>query len=847
MRVRGLLAVMATVAALCCGSSANAMSGGALGRVSLDVQNFFTPSLQADGTVYGVRARSIRSQLPTLQILPAGIASNSTTPGPCGGAGWCNTSHNIAATAFDWTFGFKGAGAIIGIVDTGVDLNHPEFTGRILPGTCLAWSGNPCTDPTNSVGGDNGLFSSPDVTHGTHVAGIAAGKNVGLASQAKILPVKVCATQQNSCNRVTEGIVWASAHGASVINVSIGGPILDAGSIADMQTAIANGALIVVAAGNSDNKYPTGGFLAGAALMDGIRGSLIPVGATGAGNKIASFSQTPGNRCEIHDGHNYCMRDYFVVAPGLDIWSSVGNGADNRGPDTYGYLSGTSMATPYVTGVAAIIKGRWPTLTSSQIADIIFNTADDIGAPGDDAIYGRGAVDITRALTPLNSAVVATSGTLATATTANSIAKPTNVTGAPGAQTSYVSGALSRAVANSTLLKHVVVVDSYGRDFTADLTRATYNPGFDFAGLLSNDFVTSYSPFAVSMASPVGNFTASGYAVDTITPRLLSGMLRDNDRHQFDVRDLAITASLTDDLDLDLGYKTDMAGRFNSYDAQGSAAYDGLFYSASAVNSPYAGFTNGGNFVGATVALADDLHFRFGESSLDPQRADFEVPVYSMVAQLQGPLPLYDQRQAKASLAGVTWDFAPWGGLGLTASQTAERNGLLGGVNSGSLAMTDAADTSALGLSARIGFGEGWVTTVSYSEGITKLNLKSGSLLSGADPLRSRAYGVAVAKHGLFDDGDTLGLALTRPVQIFAGGVDLTAADGVDADGNLTIGNEHVSLASPTPETDLELGYVTTFLDGALALQANAGYQMNVQGKSGAQAVSVLSRAKINF
>jgi len=184
----------------------------------------------------------------------------------------------------------------------------------------------------------------------------------------------------------------------------------------------------------------------------------------------------------------------------------------------------------------------------------------------------------------------------------------------------------------------------------------------------------------------------------------------------------------------------------------------------------------------------------------------------------------------------------------VVATQTSEQNGLLGDFDSGSLAVAKQANTSAVGVSARVGFGDGWVTTVSYNEGITDLSLRPNSLVSSSDTLHSRAYGFAVAKHGLFDDNDSLGLAVSRPLQIYSGGVELTAADGVNAtNGDLTIAHEYMPLASNTPETDLELGYVTTFMDGALALQANAGYQMNVAGLGGTNALSVISRAKINF
>ncbi|HSM96393.1 MAG TPA: hypothetical protein VLT91_10135, partial [Rhizomicrobium sp.] len=79
------------------------------------------------------------------------------------------------------------------------------------------------------------------------------------------------------------------------------------------------------------------------------------------------------------------------------------------------------------------------------------------------------------------------------------------------------------------------------------------------------------------------------------------------------------------------------------------------------------------------------------------------------------------------------------------------------------------------------------------------------------------------------------------------GGLGLTLGTGLDDSGNLLTGTEHVSLVSGTPETDFEMGYVTTFFDGALALQANAAWQQNLAGQSGVNSLAVLSRAKINF
>ena len=144
------------------------------------------------------------------------------------------------------------------------------------------------------------------------------------------------------------------------------------------------------------------------------------------------------------------------------------------------------------------------------------------------------------------------------------------------------------------------------------------------------------------------------------------------------------------------------------------------------------------------------------------------------------------------------------------------------------------ADSASLGISARVGFGEGWVTTIAYSEGVTQLDLNRDGLITRFDPVRSQAYALGLAKQGLFG-ADALGIALSRPLQIFS-------AD------NLGAMNSSLAFASSQArESDVELGYITTFLDGTLALQANAAYQLNPAGVKGQTAVTGVARAKLNF
>lgn len=171
------------------------------------------------------------------------------------------------------------------------------------------------------------------------------------------------------------------------------------------------------------------------------------------------------------------------------------------------------------------------------------------------------------------------------------------------------------------------------------------------------------------------------------------------------------------------------------------------------------------------------------------------------------------------------------------ASRTSERDGLLGASLMGS-----SGNTSAIGVNARVSLGNGWVTTASYSEGISQLDMRPGQTpFIAGNELRTRSYGIAIAKNGLFGD-DALGLAVSRPALGADGGEFITMSGG---DPRFFVRNS--MMPGSAPETDIEVGYVTTFLDGSLALQTNASYQMNFAGQYGANAVQLLSRARIKF
>ncbi|HEY0282882.1 MAG TPA: hypothetical protein VGC27_09690, partial [Rhizomicrobium sp.] len=246
----------------------------------------------------------------------------------------------------------------------------------------------------------------------------------------------------------------------------------------------------------------------------------------------------------------------------------------------------------------------------------------------------------------------------------------------------------------------------------------------------------------------------------------------------------------------------------------------------------------GGAYVGMDMALARGLRVSFGQASSAPGYNPYLLSPRLALAGIGGSGLPYDGRSTNSLLAGVSWNFARWGGLNFTASQTTERGGVLGENN----AAVDLARTSALGLSAHVGFGGGWVTTASYSEGTTQLGLRPSAFSAGVESeLRVHSYGIAVAKHGLFGN-DALGVAFSRPAPNYGGGT-FSGANSND----MQFFNRDKLFAGTTPETDIELGYVTNFFGNSVALQANASYQTNLGGQNGVNSMSLLSRAKIKF
>jgi thermitase len=335
-------------------------------------------------TLRGARVERASAKSRTLVVsVPKGFSAQgfARVAARAPGVAWVQPNYRYQATATpndpmyfqQWGMARVGAAAAwsvtsgkpsvtVAVIDTGVSLAHPDLSARV--------------DTVNDYDFVNGdTNADDDEGHGTHVAGIIAAtadNSVGIAGVApgiRILPIKVLdANGSGNSLSVADGIRYAADRGVQVINMSLGGP-KDPYTASAVTYAQSKGCVVVAATGNdgiNGVSYP-------GALKD-----VVGVGAIDSSNLRASFS-------------NYGTGT-DLVAPGVDILSTL-PGA------TYGKLDGTSMATPFVAGVAALLASAQPGWSASQIIDRMFTTAHDLGSVGTDSQYGHGLVRADVALT----------------------------------------------------------------------------------------------------------------------------------------------------------------------------------------------------------------------------------------------------------------------------------------------------------------------------------------------------------------------------------------------------------------------------------------------------------------
>ena len=280
-----------------------------------------------------------------------------------------------------WAAGYDGAGSTVAVLDTGYDPTHPDLQGRVVA------SANFTTDATVTDG--NG--------HGTHVASTVGGTGAasgglrkGVAPKTGLMVGKVLSDGGwGEDSWVLAGMVWAVDEGADVVSMSLGGDTDDGTSplaLAINELSATSDSLFVVAAGNNGGNGPS------TVTAPGSADAALTVGAVDVNDVMAGFSSR-GPRFR-----NGALKPE-VVAPGVDVTAARAAGTE-LGPivdDAYTTISGTSMATPHVAGLAAMIKQEHPGWDGEQIKSVIANSTVPVAdATGFDA--GTGRVDAMDAI-----------------------------------------------------------------------------------------------------------------------------------------------------------------------------------------------------------------------------------------------------------------------------------------------------------------------------------------------------------------------------------------------------------------------------------------------------------------
>ena len=468
----------------------------------------------------------------------------------------------------------------VAVIDTGVDIDHPDLDGNMVgPGHDVVSGGATTSDITG---------------HGTNVAGVIAAEQNGQGTHGVAFDANLMAVNAYSCSSagcgylysdLAEAVDYATDNLAHVINMSLSG---SSGSSSALQSAIQRaataGAFVVIATGNDDETQP--GYPANTASNGSFGNRVVAVAAvTDAGN-IASFSNECGSVM------NNCL-----VAPGVDV-ATTQNGASSAGSTVS--VSGTSFATPHVSGALALLIQLYPNAYAADPGTVMMfmlDGAQDLGAAGVDTVYGHGLLDVEGAITTADAAI---SGA-AIPTSAGTTASLSDTSLALGA-------AFGDALAGNALLDRSIAVISLSdgdHPYLAQLddTVAAAARTFGLDALLTASETRTFSmpvgeglSLVMSVAGDTGQFDG--------LPEPWSEFDRDT------AQSMQIAGSLGSGTDFRLGLDVTADGLAGPSAAISQA--DSLFWSAGETMSPLPRLAGSGNSLSINQALGESTRLSLG-------------------------------------------------------------------------------------------------------------------------------------------------------------------------------------------------------------------------------------------
>jgi hypothetical protein len=638
-----------------------------------------------------------------------------------------------------------------------------EFAGRI-------------DRASGDVAGNRGV--SDEGGHGTAVSAVAAaarnGSNtMGVAFDATIVSQRAdepgsCASKDGCAfydGAIAAGIDAARQAGARVINLSLGGSTPGSTLLSAMNRAVSAGVVLVISAGNDGEtsqgsnpdpfaltparNFPGMVIIAGSVGVDSLSGTIDV-------NQISTFSNRAGTGAQ-----------YYLTAVGYD----------DRAPDETGrqYLwSGTSFSAPTISGAVALLAQAFPNLNGGDIVDILFTSADDLGAAGTDSIYGRGRLNIARAMQPIGATSLASSATPVSTTDNGEL---------PAASGDATEGASLGAI----------ILDGYDRAYVMNLAATLQRAQQEqpLARSLQNGLRSGFAsagPISVAMTVRERHDLAQGFELERMG-------IGPNDARQARLVAGSAVARLTDKTAVAFGFSEGA----KSMERRLNGAASGAFLIAKDVaGSP--GF-------GAVPEGGMAVRHEFGSTgvsvSAESGEVWHEIPTSASGSPYRMASVAFDRH------IGSNW-------LSAGVSRLDEKQSLLGG-RMGSALGGGGSSSTFLDVEARRQLGDGWSTGLTARRGWT--DFAAGRFQTGA-------YGLDLSKLGIFGTADQLGLRISQPLRVEKGGFAAWLPTAYDyGTGSATRSLSRLSLTPSGREIAGELSYGKGLFDNAGWFGANVFYR----------------------
>jgi hypothetical protein len=685
--------------------------------------------------------------------------------------------------------GADGHGVIVADLDTGIDPTHVkgEFAGRVLPQQAVNFVytyASPRAVPTVTLVTSTVAYNDPH-GHGTITAGLLGASidgygSFGASPYATLLPIQVLDKNgTGSWNVISKGIDVAVAAKARVINMSIGGVAGDPSLVTSLTKAVNSNTLVVIAAGNSTGVNPL--FPAIYAKEAWANGSILAVGAYGltptysqvmqnvlVGKKIvkqlvnvlnpvsmwtpsmASFSNKAGS-----------TKDFYLVAPGNNVYTTAAGGG-------YAYAAGTSIAAPIVAGAAADIMSLWPRLTAAQTGQILLTTADPTicGYTTVNAVCGHGMLRIDRAMQPIGATVVPTATGQAISTSKATVS---------------VGPAAGLAPVKAMSSVNTAILDSYSRDF--------YVPASNLIATAPKSTLSASDLFTVTdnhsrvAALNTKNFDAvvvSKFATDADKLGLVG-----------DVRDTGsiVGSSMTMKFN-GTEFSFGNGGFTNKYFGLADTR-DVAYYTRDAMSNPYLGLATSNSYIGGGFRLSPNTKFRVGfvsNGKLNPTIALTSTRL--------------DTAKTTGALVEVDHSFGEKTNVVASIGTIREGGSFLSGVSTSAGLQNGTTQFVSFGGSYKV--ASNYTAVATYSFGTTT---GAGGLVATDASVRTNAISMGLIGRNIVQNDDTVSVAMTMPMAVTSGTMNMNVATGVDITGKAHFTNVAASMVPDARERDFEMSY----------------------------------------